>query len=163
MVELERSVIPDLANKLSNWRRYVDDTICYMKVDSIDYVLSKLNNFHKNIQFTVEVEKEGRISFLDVLMTRDNNNIKTTVHRKSTNNKIYLNWTLHAPNKWKMSTRRILVTRAYDICSTNEHLKNKLSHIKKLFHEQNQYPFWVINEVFCEIKRSNHRQLQEQH
>ena len=99
MVELERSVIPDLANKLSNWRRYVDDTICYMKVDSIDYVLSKLNNFHKNIQFTVEVEKEGRISFLDVLMTRDNNNIETTGHRKSTNNKIYLNWTLHAPNK----------------------------------------------------------------
>ena len=38
MVELERPVIPGLANKLNNWRRYVDDTICYIKVDSVDYV-----------------------------------------------------------------------------------------------------------------------------
>ena len=35
MAELERSVIPDLANKLSNWRRYFDDTICYIKDDFI--------------------------------------------------------------------------------------------------------------------------------
>ena len=93
MVELERPVIPGLANKLNNWRRYVDDTICYIKVDSVDYVFSKLNNLHKNIQFTVEMEKEGRISFLHVLMIRDENNIETPVRHKSTNNKIYLNWT----------------------------------------------------------------------
>ena len=109
MVELESSVIPGLSNRLNNWRRYVDDRTCYIKVDSIDYVLRKLNDFHKNIQFTVEVEKEGRIWFLDVLMIRDKNNIETTVHRKSTNNNIYLNWTSHAPNKWTMSTLRTLV------------------------------------------------------
>ena len=83
MVELEHSVIPGLANQLINWRSYVGDTTCYMKVDSIDYILSKLNNLHKNIQFTVEIEKEGRISFIDVLMIRDKSNIETTVHRKS--------------------------------------------------------------------------------
>ena len=163
MVELERSVIPGLSNKLNNWRRYVDDRICYIKVDSIDYVLRKLNDFHKNIQFTVEVEKEGRIWFLDVLMIRDKNNIETTVHRKSTNNNIYLNWTSDVPNKWTMSTLRTLVRRAYDICSTNEDLQNELNHIKKVFHEQNQYQFWATNKVFCEIKRSNHQQLHEQH
>ena len=35
--KLERSVIRGLANKLNNWRRYVDDTICYIKVNSTDY------------------------------------------------------------------------------------------------------------------------------
>ena len=80
VIEFERSVIPDLTNKLNNLRRYVDDTICEIKVESKDHVLSKLNNFHKNIQLTVEVEKEGRISFLDVLMIRDKNNIETIVH-----------------------------------------------------------------------------------
>ena len=58
MVELERSVIPGLANKLNSCRRYVDSTICYIKMDSVDYVLSKLNNFQKNTKFTVEVKKE---------------------------------------------------------------------------------------------------------
>ena len=60
-------------------------------------------------------------------------------------------------NKWKMGTLRILVRGGYNICSTNEHLQNKLSRIKKVFYEQNQYRFWAINKVFCEIKRSNHQ------
>ena len=47
MVELELSVILDLANKLNNWRRYVYDMVCYIKADSIDYGPSKLNDFHK--------------------------------------------------------------------------------------------------------------------
>ena len=55
------------------------------------------------------------------------------------------------------------VNWAYDICLTNEHLQNELCHIKKVFHEQNQYLFWEVNKVFCETKRSNHQQLQEQH
>ena len=162
-VELERSVIPGVANKLNNWRRYVDYMICCVKVDSTDYVLSKINNFHKHIQFTVEVEKEGIISFLDVFTIRDKNNIEPTVHRKSTNNNIYLNWTSDAPNKRKMETLRTLVRGAYNACSTNKHLQNELNHIKKVFQEQNQYTFWTISKVFCEIKRSKHQKQQEQH
>ena len=61
-----------------------------------------------------------------------------------------------------MGTLQTLVRRAHDICSTNKHLQNELCHIKKAFHEQNQYPFWSINKVFCEIKRKNHQQLQQQ-
>ena len=126
-----------------------------LKVDSIDYVFSKLNNFHKNAQFTVEVEKEGRIPFLDVLMIRDKNNTETTVHCKSTNKNIYFNWTSYAPNKWEKGTPRTLARRTHDICSINEHLQYELSHIKKNFQEQNQYLLWAINEVFCKIKWYN--------
>ena len=119
-------------------------------------MILSLRNFHENIQFTVEVVKEGRKSFLDVLMIRDKNNIEKTVHHKTTNNNIYLNWASYLPNKWKMGTLIISVGRAYDICFTNENLQNELRHIKKVFHEQKQYPFWAIDKVFCEIKGSNH-------
>ena len=105
MVELERSVIPTLMDKMKCWTRYVDDTLCYIKTDSIDYVLKMLNGFHRNIQFTYEVETDSKISFLDVLVIRDSsNNINTTVYRKSTNNDIYLNWESFAPGKWKWGT-----------------------------------------------------------
>ena len=70
-----------------------------MKADSNEYVLSKLNSFHKNIQLTIKVQRECRISILDVLMIRDKSNIKTRVHCKSTNNNIYINWKTYAPNK----------------------------------------------------------------
>ena len=36
------------------WKRYLDDTICFIKNDSIDYVISVLNSFHPSIQFTYE-------------------------------------------------------------------------------------------------------------
>ena len=105
MVELERLVIPTLMDKIKCWARYVDDSLCYLKKDSIDYISKMLNGFHRNIQFTYEVETDSKISFLDVLVIRDSsNNINTTVYRKSTNNDIYLNWESFAPGKWKWGT-----------------------------------------------------------
>ena len=55
MVELERSLIPNL-QKMKFWRCYVNDTICFVEIGSIEYIRSVLNSFHKNIQFTYEVE-----------------------------------------------------------------------------------------------------------
>ena len=71
MVELERSVIPTLMDKMKCWTRSVDDTLCYVKTDSIDYVLKVLNGFHRNIQLTYEVKTDSKIYFLDVLVIRD--------------------------------------------------------------------------------------------
>ena len=58
IIELERSLIPNL-RKIKFWRRYVDDTICFVKIGSIEYIRSVLNSFHKNIQFTYEVESNA--------------------------------------------------------------------------------------------------------
>ena len=55
-------------------------------------ILSKLNSFHPDIEFTYEVEEENKPSFLDVLQIRDRNFIETKVYRNPTNNDIYLNW-----------------------------------------------------------------------
>ena len=52
MVELERSLLSKLSSFMTNWKRYVDDTIAYVKPDAIDHVLSILNSFHENISFT---------------------------------------------------------------------------------------------------------------
>ena len=58
MIELERSVIPTLMDKMKFWLRYVDDIACYIKTDSIEFVLKMLNGFHRNIQSTYEVETD---------------------------------------------------------------------------------------------------------
>ena len=62
MIELERSLIPNL-QKITFWRRYVDDTICFVKIGSIEYIRSVLNSFHKNIQFNYEVESNAKLPF----------------------------------------------------------------------------------------------------
>ena len=52
MVELENWIILTLGNTVLNWKRFVDNTIGYVKNGSIDTILLKLNSFHSNIQFT---------------------------------------------------------------------------------------------------------------
>ena len=51
---------------MTSWKRYVDDTILYVKVDCIEHVLNILSYFHSNISFTYEQKCDGIISFLDV-------------------------------------------------------------------------------------------------
>ena len=54
--------------------------------------LNKLNGFHQNIQSTYELEKNIKLTFLDVLLIPNKDTIETTVYRKPTNSDIYLNW-----------------------------------------------------------------------
>ena len=75
---------------VSPWKRYVDDTISYIKEKSIDHVLPKLNGYHDNIEFTYEIENDGKLPFLGVLVIREDYKVETTVCCKSTNNDIYL-------------------------------------------------------------------------
>ena len=92
MVELEVRMIPTFTDSISCWRRYVDDTFVFIKKGYVEHVLARLNYFHKNIQFTYELENQNKLPFVDVLLIPRGNKIETTVYRKSTNNDIYLDW-----------------------------------------------------------------------
>ena len=79
--------------------------------------------------------------------------ISTKVYRKNTNTDIYINWKPFVPKNWKWGTLKTLVTRAFDICSTDEYLKEELEHIRKVFHHRNNYPLWVINKVIDDAEK----------
>ena len=91
MVELEQNVIPTLSKDISLWKRYVDDTICFVNSNRISHVLESLNSFHSNIKFTVETEKGNKIAFLDMLIGYKDL-INTTALRKKTNTDLYISW-----------------------------------------------------------------------
>ena len=73
--------------------------------------------------------------------------ISTKVYRKITNTDIYINWKPFAPNNWKWGILKTLVTRAFDIFSTDEYWKEEIENIQKVSHHRNNYPLWVINNV----------------
>ena len=155
MVELERAVIPKLSQHLQYWKRYVDDTICFVRNGYQEFVLSRLNSFHNSIQFTYKIEKENEISFLDILIIRSGQKIETPVYRKSTNTDIYIHWNSYAPSSWKRSTLKTLIMRAYTISSNDSYLKLKLKYLRKVFHKQNGYLLWFKTKVMNEVKRLN--------
>ena len=79
MIELETSFTPELTDYIEFWKRYIDDTICFIKFGSVNYILSVLNSFNVNIKFTYELGHEGKLPLLDVLSRRTRKKIYTTV------------------------------------------------------------------------------------
>ena len=66
------------------WLRYVDDTFTAVHKDGIDNFHEHLNRQNADIQFSKEIEENGKIPFLDCLVTCDNNKLKTSIYRKLT-------------------------------------------------------------------------------
>ena len=121
---------------------------------NVNIVLETLNSYHTNIKLTIEIESENKDSFLDVLLIHSNSLISTKVYRKNTNTDIYINWKSFAPNNWKWGTLKTLVTRAFDICSTDEYFKEELQHIGTVFHHRKNYSLWVINNVIDDAEKN---------
>ncbi|GJQ77708.1 hypothetical protein Trydic_g12829 [Trypoxylus dichotomus] len=75
------------------WFRYVDVTFIIWphSRDTLDNFLGHLNTQHPEIKFTMEVEKNGVMPFLDVLVTRKlNGRLGHSVYRKPTRIDIYM-------------------------------------------------------------------------
>ena len=89
------------------------DLLCEIK-----FVVDTVINFYKIKIFTFEEEINGKIPFLEALLPRNNDYIYTAVNRKKTNIDIFLNSYSFGPNNWKWGTLRPIVTRAFEIGST---------------------------------------------
>ena len=81
VIELEKAILPELTECTKCWKRYVGDTISFVKLVTITYTITKLNIFDNNIQFNSEEEGKGALSFSDVLICRKCNTIVTTLFR----------------------------------------------------------------------------------
>ena len=138
MVELENNIAPVLQENLSIWKRHVDDTICFVKIGTINYITNIFNNFDANIIFTYERGKDYILPFLDVLLIQKGNNIITIVYHKATTND-NLNWKSFDPSTWKRGTLKTLADRAYLICSSIALRKKQIDPLKKVFHGKNDY------------------------
>ena len=81
-----------------------------------------------------EVEHNGKILFLDVLIIRCNGKLNTIVFHKETNNDIYLHWKSFASVTWKKGTLRTLIRRAYTVCSNDNLFAGRITSYRIMFH-----------------------------
>ena len=60
------------------WKSYVDDIFakwCH-GLDKLKEFLSHINSLSKHIKFTIEIEKDNQLPFLDVLLTKKNGKLR---------------------------------------------------------------------------------------
>ena len=72
MEKFERKALDSYPLKPSRWKRYVDDmnVVWPHGEDELRKFLTHLNSISPNIKFTMELEEDRSIPFLDVLLTR---------------------------------------------------------------------------------------------
>ncbi|XP_062704621.1 uncharacterized protein LOC134286935 [Aedes albopictus] len=67
------------------WRRYVDDIFAVVKERYLSQVLDLLNAQHESIKFTLEKEVDGKLPFLDLMISKtEENRLKYAIYRKPT-------------------------------------------------------------------------------
>ncbi|KAJ4437686.1 hypothetical protein ANN_17831 [Periplaneta americana] len=71
-MHFEHQALDSATHKPSHFFRYVDDTFVVWPhgQDKLQEFLQHLNSIHANIQFTMEVESEGSLPFLDIHIHR---------------------------------------------------------------------------------------------
>ena len=71
MQHIEKRALATCDQTLHFWFRYVGDTITISQTDDIGVFHGHLNRQNSDIQFTRELEDNGKIPFLDCLVSRD--------------------------------------------------------------------------------------------
>jgi hypothetical protein len=133
------------------WRRYVDDCFAIARARKIQEILTKINNFHPDIEFTLEVEEDGKISFLDIMLyEKEDRSIGHYVYRKPTQTNTYLNYNSFHPNAHKISVIDTLLSRAIKLCD-NEHINQEIEYVTNVL-VSNLYPRNVIIERLQTVK-----------
>ena len=136
LVELETSVIPTFGRSLLKRRRYVDDTVCYVKVNTANDILNKSNGFHQNIN----LHKNWKIIisyhfwkfywFVIIIMSR-----LLLIKSQLTVTYIWIG------NRFHSVCRNVVLWRACLICSTPKYLQEELDHFSYVFQKLPQLSY----------------------
>ena len=146
---IEENALSTRRQTIPLWLRYVDDTITAVRHDEIDAFHYHLNEQNTDIQFTREVEENGKLPFLDCLVSRDDNSLRTTVYRKTTHTDRLLDESSFNPTSHKATTIRTLTRRAQLICNSTDSLSDENNCLDGVFSKNN------YNEDF--IQRNTYR------
>ena len=99
--------------KPSFYRMYVDDIFVFFESpESAHSFREYMSSKHQNIDFTVELENIGSLSFLDVKICRENGKFVTSVYRKPIFSGVFTNYESFIPTYQKRGLLHTLLHRS---------------------------------------------------
>ena len=101
------------------YKRFVHDTLTAMPdPEAASEFLVTLNKCHPSIDFTMDLEENGRICFLGMDVIRNGCRLETTVHKKPTDKGLLLHYHSHVDARYKRSLLNTMLNRAFQLSST---------------------------------------------
>jgi hypothetical protein len=162
MQKMEEKLNRFRTNRPIIWLRYVDDIFCLFTISEAKIrkdFHSRINKWHDNLNFTLEVESNNSIAFLDVRVTQDEEDkLTTSLYRKPTHTGLYMLWDSNQSRRYMLGLIKTLVIRIHRICSKQSIIKDELNLLRKTLTD-NGYPPHIIRRGIVEgevlIKRTS--------
>ena len=101
-----------------------------------------MNSRHCNIQYTYEEESNDKISFLNISITRSNNNLVTSLDRKKTFSGVYMNYNSFLPTNYNKDLIDTLLFQSCNACCPI--LDNKIKYLKTIW-QKSLFPLFFID------------------
>lgn len=93
--------------------------------------LETLNKFHPSIDFTMELQVNGRLPFLRMDVIRNGCRLDTMVYRKPTEKGLLLHYHSHVEARYKRSLLITMVNRAFHLSSTWKFFHEECQRLKR--------------------------------
>ena len=128
------------------YNRYMDDTfLLFTSEDHVKKFFRYINSRHKSMSFTFESEHDGKLAFLDVLVTRREGSFCTSLYRKTTFSGLYSHYESFLPTSYKQGLIYTLLHRAFTLCSSWDKFHEEVSYLRMTF-IKNSYPGFFIDK-----------------
>ena len=73
---------PTIGDDAKVFQRYMDDILRSIKRQNIKAKLAEINRLHPNLKFTVEIETDGKLPYLDMEIIHMDNTLSSTWYVK---------------------------------------------------------------------------------
>ncbi|XP_076068419.1 uncharacterized protein LOC143040862 [Oratosquilla oratoria] len=118
MAHVEEEVISNLPIKPTLYRRYIDDIfVCVNDLRLLEELRSNLQDV-SGLKFSVELNNNNKLPFLDVMVDASSDDFITTVYRKPTNAGKCMNGESECTVEYKRGVIKAYVRRAIKVCSS---------------------------------------------
>lgn len=153
MNNLEKDIFKNIcfSPHIKFWYRYVDDVLCLFTGNSFDLnnFLTFINSLHTSIKFSYETEINNQISFLDLLISRNefSSYLSFEIFRKSTcTDNVISYFSLH-PYAHKMAVFHSLFNRLFKLPLSLNAFEKELGVILQIAFNNN-FPNYLIEKLY---------------
>jgi uncharacterized protein (UPF0335 family) len=138
-------------HKPTFWKRFRDDIFLVWDFgdSELNAFLNHLNKQEPKIQFTMELEKENQLPFLDLLIKRTEHGLITNIYPKPTHTQSYIYWRSNHPKNILLGTLKGLIHRAHKLIDEKEDLLNEIQLLEDVF-VSNGYPEKLVKQTVKE-------------
>ena len=126
------------------YKRYVDNTfVLFSSKEHLQLLVGYMNKQHKFLKFRSEAENDSSFSFLDIKITRHNQQFKTSAYRKSTFSCAFTHYESYLDQTYKKSLIDTLLFGCFLICCGYTSFHLEVENLREIL-EKNSYPLEII-------------------